>query len=138
MADKKPNLMVAIGIGKKPGGASEPPPKYPSNPAQTGEKPPTDGPPPPPAGLGGEGPEEDEAGEKITPERAGYGGPEETCANCENFTEPNQCSKVDTMVDPGGRCYAMFEPKAGGGTPAGPGGMPMMPLGGEEAAGGIQ
>jgi len=130
MADKPGGLVIGLKFGGKKH-SGEAPPKYPSNPAQTGEAaaPATDAPPPPP-GLG-EGPDEDEMNEKISPERAGYGGPEETCANCEHFTEPNQCSKVDTMVDPGGRCWSMFEPKGGGGTPSGPGGMPMMPLGAE-------
>lgn len=130
MADKsskKPSLMIALGIGKKPsGGLDAPPPKYGANGGD-------DTPPAP----GGEGPNEDESGEKVSPERAGYGGPEETCGNCENWVAPNACSKVDTVTDRGGHCWGFWEPK-GGGSNMGAGGMPMMPMTPPAGGGGPQ
>ena len=85
----KPSLVIAVGA-KPPGGGKEPAPK-----------PPAAGPDAP----------EDEASEKMPPEKAMVIRDDQRCSNCENYhAEDGSCEEVDGQFSPTDACYVFYEP----------------------------
>lgn len=133
--EKKPDLVVAIGAGKppKPGDDAA----VPKDPTES--KDPKDssadaggvaGTPGPDSISGpGDNPA-DEAGEKMSPERAIVVREHEHCRNCENYhPEDGSCEEVEGQFSPEDACFANFEP-IGDEQPDEMGGPPMPEAGG--------
>lgn len=98
--NKKPDLTMILGIGKrKPG--QDAPPSFGKPKADVAETPDT--------------PEEETAeGESgITPEEVDYSS-NDLCDTCANMSPDGQCAKYHFAVDKSGHCAGGYEPKADG------------------------
>lgn len=128
---KKPDLVVAIGAGKPKSDEEDQQDSGADAGGVTGAPGSSSVP-----GPGADSPA-DEAGEKMSPERAIVIREHEHCRNCENYhPEDGSCDEVEGQFSPEDACFACFEPigdeqsDSMAGSPPRAGGGPMPPPGG--------
>jgi hypothetical protein len=99
--NKKPDLTMILGVGKRPPREEAPPPFGGSKAT-----------PPNPA----DGVDAAEQESDLTPEMLDYSGPEEHCEACKHFTAPSTCDRWADPVDATGHCEGFQGSSDQGGT----------------------